>query len=71
MFGINNLLPKIRAYVIMHSCDLSKEVVAKLALGAKIDDFASVRLLANRHILFAIGDLREVRIRCKKGNFGP
>ena len=33
--------------------------------------FASVRFLANRHILLAIGDLREIRIRRKKGKFGP
>jgi hypothetical protein len=31
----------------------------------------SVRFLANRHILLAIGDLREIRIRRQKREFGP
>src|SRR5271166_2905127 len=31
----------------------------------------SVRFLANQHILLAIGDLREIRIRRQKRKFGP
>jgi hypothetical protein len=31
----------------------------------------TVRFLANRHILLAIGDLREIRIRRQKRKFGP
>ncbi len=30
-----------------------------------------VRFLANRHILLAIGGLREIRIRHQKGDFCP
>ena len=32
---------------------------------------APVRFLANRHILLAIDDLREIRIRRQKGKFCP
>ena len=32
---------------------------------------APVRFLANRHILLAIGDLQEIRIRRQKRKFGP